>query len=445
MGFKVANKEKLLTNDINKVLEHCLEWEDKRDNYEYDIDGIVIKVDNVALQNKIGSTGHHPRWAIAYKFKAKQGKAKLYQIDFQIGRTGAVTPVARICNYESYELIKGQKVKDINSDKLEGLNLAGVEIKNISLHNEEFISEKDIRIGDTVIVERAGDVIPYIKAVEKSERTGNEQIFQFPSHCICDQNTKLEKPDEESVWRCISETCPFQIEEQIIHFVSKSAMNIEGLGKDIIKRFINEGILHSIEDIYDLDYEKILKLEGWKERSVNNIKTEIEKSKKNELWRLIVGLGIRHVGTTTAKMLSKQVDHLFDFINWEDENYREINDIGPKVALSLKKYFNSEKNLRLLNVFKEKNINFAGDKSKIVNDSLFSGKTFLFTGTLKELTRNEAKELVEKNGGRNISAVSKNLNFLVYGEKAGSKLKKAKEISTINLLTEKEFIEMLNS
>jgi len=443
LGFKVPEEEKLFAKNITEVAAHCKKWEEIRDSYNYDIDGMVVKVDNLKLQSKIGSTSHHPRWAIAYKFKAKQGKAKLYKIDFQVGRTGAFTPVARICSTDYYTKIKAENKEAIDPSDVEGLNLAGVEIKNISLHNEEFIAEKDIRIGDSVLVERAGDVIPYIVGVDEKDRKGAEKVFSFPKTCICDEASVLEKPEGESVWRCISETCQFQIEEQIIHFVSKGAMNIEGLGRDIVLRFIKERIITKIEDIYNLDYASILALDGWKEKSVNKLKNEIEKSKQNDLWRLIVALGIRHVGTSTAKMLAKQVDDLMEFTNWEDEDFTELNDIGPKVALSIGAYFKNEKNINLLKEFKQKKINFGGSKSERISNSTFSNKTFLFTGTLTELTRVEAKELVEKNGGRNISAVSKNLNFLVYGEKAGSKLKKAEALGTVELISEDQFIKML--
>ncbi len=443
LGFKVPQEEKLLSASIEEVAKFCQTWEDKRDDYHFEIDGMVVKLDDINLQEEVGATAHHPRWAIAYKFKAKQGKAKLYYVDYQIGRTGAVTPVAKICAIEYYDQIKDKAYTDIDKDTVLGLSLAGVEVKNISLHNEEFIAEKDIRVGDSVLVERAGDVIPYIVGSVAEERTGAEKTIEFPRTCLCDHQSALEKPEGESVWRCVYAACPFQLEESIIHFVSKGAMDIDGLGKDIVKKFMAEGLIQSIPDLYQLDYDAILQLEGWKEKSVNNLKKGIEQSKQQPLWRLLVGLGIRFIGGTTAKLLEKQVTHIFDFKGFTEEQLLAIPDIGPKVAQSVQAYFSDEKNLKNIKLLEDLGLNVSLQANMKNTTNLFEEKTFLFTGTLTTLKRDEAKQLVEENGGKNLGSVSKNLNYLVIGENAGSKLKKAQAISNITIISEQDFLELL--
>jgi len=443
LGFKVPVEEKLKTNSIEAVLNFCQKWEQQRDDYNYEIDGMVVKLDDINLQEIAAATAHHPRWAIAYKFKAKQGKAKLYYVDYQVGRTGAVTPVAKICSIEHYDLIKDKPYEEIDTDLVMGLQLAGVEVKNISLHNEEFIIEKNTKIGDTVIVERAGDVIPYVVGVVKEQRTGNEIEIKFPRTCICDKQSILQKPEGESIWRCVEKTCPYQLEESIIHFVSKGAMDIEGLGKDIVKKFIHQGFIKTIPDIYTLDYDSVLALEGWKEKSVNNLRTGIEASKKQPLWRLLVGLGIRFVGGTTAKLLEKEVKHIFDFQKFTEEQLLNIKDIGPKVAASIIEFFKDEKNIKIVNLLEQYGLNVIYLKSKDAGSDKLNNQTFLFTGTLATLKRNEAAQLVEQNGGKLLSSVSKNLNYLVAGESAGSKLKKAQAIDSIKIITEEEFLNLV--
>ncbi len=420
LGFKTPTYEKDKFNDIEKVVKFCNHWESRRDSYPYEIDGMVIKVDNHHAQKLIGITAHHPKWAIAFKFKAKQATTKLKSIDFQIGRTGAITPVA----------------------KLEPVILTGVEISSVSLHNEDFINDKNIMLGDTVIVERAGDVIPYIVGPIKELRNGEENPIVFPNQCpSC--NHDLFKPEEESVWRCINASCPAQREERLIHYVSKGAMNIEGLGKDILKRFIRKGLISDLTDIYKLDFNQILQLEGWKEKSVENLKSSIEASKSNPLWRLIVGLGIRHVGGTTAKMLSKKVKGLLDFSEWSLEDLIELEDIGPKVAESLIEFFSDESNILLIKKLKEFGLNIESVEEEKKSDIL-SGKTFLFTGTLAQFSRDKAKLMVEEHGGKNLSGVSAKLDYLIAGEKAGSKLAKAKKIETIKIISEDEFLSLIS-
>jgi DNA ligase (NAD+) len=426
LGFKTPTIEKKL-GDIHEVIKFCDEWENKRAAYPFEIDGMVIKVDSIAMQRQVGFTAHHPRWAIAFKFKAKQATTKLERIEYQVGRTGAITPVA----------------------KLTPVPLAGVTISSVSLHNEDFIAEKDIRLGDTVIVERAGEVIPYIVGVVAQLRTGHEHKIHFPENCpSC--HSPLIKPEDESVWRCINADCPAQIEEKLIHFVSKDAMDIDGLGRDIVIRFKNENIISHIPDIYkiveDSDNEKLQKirsLQGWKEKSVNNLIEGITKSKTNPLWRLINGLGIRHVGVTTAKYLATQVKHLNEYNNWSLDLLMQLEDVGPKVAASIHEFFSNQHNIELIEELERLGVNVRNDASQQHVSDKLSGKTFLFTGTLSKFTRDEAKELVEKNGGKLLSGVSANLNYLVAGAEAGSKLAKAQKIPSISIINEDDFLRMI--
>ena len=420
LGFKTPEAERAQFDQIEDVSTFCLEWEKKRDNYPIEIDGMVVKVDDTAQQQRIGKTAHHPKWAIAYKFKARQAQSRLIRIDYQVGRTGAVTPVA----------------------KIEPVQLAGVEISSISLHNEDFIKDKDIRLADLVIIERSGDVIPYIVGSVAEARTGQEQPIAFPDTCPSCQH-HLVKPEDESVWRCINPSCIAQLEERLIHFGSKDAMEISGLGEEIVRKFIAENIITDMASIYQIDYQKVRSLEGWKDRSVENLKTSIETSKNNPLWRLIVALGIRHIGVTTAKMLAKQVNKLTDLKDWDEEKLKELEDIGPKVAQSLLEFFSDSDNIALLNQLEVLGVNISNNSLSTQVSNTLEGKTFLFTGTLAKMSRDDAKELVEKHGGKNLSGISANLDYLIAGEKAGSKLTKAQKIPTINIIDEDTFLKMI--
>ena len=436
LGFQVPIQERKLCNSIDEVIQFCQEWESKREAYNYEIDGMVVKVDDIRLQQRVGATGHHPRWAIAYKFKAKKARTKLIDIEFQVGRTGAVTPVA----------------------KLDPVALAGVTISSVSLHNEDFIKEKKIKINGYVFVERSGDVIPYIAAADTESYTGEEVDIIFPRQCpTCGE--ELVRPEEESIWRCINLECPSLVEEGIIHYVSKDAMDIDGLGRDIIIRFLNEKIISQISDIYlislndpsDVHYEqaqqvrnRILALEGWKEKSLNNLQKGIEDSKNRQLWRLIVGLGIRHVGVIMAKKLAKQISSIYDLKDWTVEHLTELEDIGPKVASSIHEFFSKASNIHLIKTLEKFGVSIRhheGNTEAIGNR--LAGKTFLFTGTLTKFTRDKAKELVEKNGGTILSGVSSKLTYLVAGAEAGSKLKKATELGTITILDEDTFLLLI--
>lgn len=419
LGFKTGIKDIGIYNNIEDVIAHCARWEKLRDSYPIEIDGMVIKVNSLRQQQLIGNTSHHPKWAIAYKFKARQAQSILERVEFQVGRTGVITPVA----------------------KIKPVILAGVEIGSISLHNEDFIKDKDIHHGDTLIIERSGDVIPYIVKALAGNRIPNALPIRFPDNCpSCGHH--LFKPDDESAWRCLSPLCPAQTEESIIHFVSKEAMDISGMGEEIVRKFIRNNIISGIKDIYTLDFEKIRQLEGWKDKSVQNLKENIEKSKSGSAYRLLVGLGIKHIGTTSAKALVKHIHKLTDFEYWSLDQYQQLEDVGPKVAQSLFDFFSEKDNINLLHELENLGINITQEKMALKSNAL-AGKTFLFTGTLQRVSRDNAKAIVEENGGKYLSGVSANLDYLVAGEKAGSKLSKAQKIPSINIIDEDEFFNML--
>lgn len=419
LGFKTPYHDLIHEKGIEKIIGATKKFEQKRDTLPYEVDGLVIKVDDLKLQEKCGFTSHHPRWAIAYKFAAKQATTVLKKVEFQVGRTGAITPVA----------------------KLEPVGLGGVTISSISMFNADFIQEKDIRIGDRVLIERAGEVIPYIVMSVKEARSGKEQPIQFPKNCpSCGE--KLFKPEGEANWRCVNINCPAQVLERLIHYVSKDAMDIKGFGWSTIAEFAEAGFIHSIPDIYRLDYSKILGREGWKEKSVDNLKKGIEDSKKQSLNRLIYGLGIRFVGETTAKKLAEQVKDIFEFKDWSIEHLTSMEDVGPKGAQSIFDFFHTKANLEMIEELKTFGVNTTQKKSSIAKDGVLSGKTFLFTGTMN-MKRGDAEALVEKNGGNILGSVSAKLNYLVVGADAGSKLDKAKKLGTITIIDEGEFLKMV--
>lgn len=419
LGFKIPNQEKKLCKSIAEVHAFIQSWEEKRDDYEYEIDGMVIKVNDIDLQKECGATSHHPRWAIAYKFKAREVETELLDVEYQVGRTGAITPVA--------------KVKPVF--------VGGVTVSSISLHNEDIIREKDIRIGDIVVVQRAGDVIPYIDRVVLEKRKSDSTQFVFTRECpSCHQ--PIVKPAEEAVYRCVNAECEAQAEERLIHFVSKEAMDIDGFGRETVSSFYTEGLLRSIPDIYKLDFESVGKLEGWKEKSINKLRDGITKSKEQPLWRLVNGLGVRHIGTQTAKDLVKTLNNLKELFEVTPEQLQAIDGIGPKVASSVLDYFHNAGNQHMILELEASGLNLKNQKVEAQSAKL-NNLTFLFTGSLTRFTRDEAKELVEGNGGKLISAVSKNLSYLVAGENAGSKLDKAKALGTVNIIDEEAFLKML--
>ena len=420
LGFRSPEKEKKLFKGIDPVIKYCRDFEIERDNLPYEIDGMVIKVNEIALQDKMGMTSHHPRWAIAYKFKARQATSKLLNVEFQVGRTGAVTPVA----------------------KLDPVAVGGVTVSSISIHNEEYIKEKDLRIGDAVLIERAGDVIPQIVKSLADARTGHEMKIHFPKTCpAC--NSKLFKEVEEAVWRCTNIECPAQVVERIIHFVSKDAMDIRGFGDANVRKFYELGLLKDIPGIYTLDFTKISGMEGFGQKSIVNLQQAISNSKKQPLHRLIYALGIRFVGETTAKTLAQAIDYLPDFKNFSLEELQNLEDVGPKVAGSIHHFFSNKENIKMLEELEKLGLQLKNEKKQLTTGGNLSGQSFLFTGTLPTLKRSDAEAMVEENGGQILSGVSAKLNYLVVGEDAGSKLEKAKKINTVKIISEDEFLQMI--
>ena len=422
LGFRSPQKEKVVVTGVDEVIKHVHDFEQLRDTLPYEIDGMVIKVNDFALQDKLGMTTHHPRWAIAFKFKARQATTKLRNVEFQVGRTGAVTPVA----------------------KLDPVQVGGVTVSSISVHNEEYIREKDLQIGDTVLIERAGDVIPQIVKSQTDLRDGTELPIQFPTVCpVC--KSQLFKEDGEAVWRCINIECTAQVVEKIIHFVSKDAMDIKSFGEANVRKFYEMGLLKDIPSIYTLDFSQLSTLEGLGKKSIDNLTAAIEASKQQPLYRLIYGLGIRFVGETTAKALANSVEHILDFTSKNEDDLQQLDDVGVKVAKSIHHFFSNEQNITMLHQLEALGLQLINSKKEAIAEGGLVGQTFLFTGTLAKLKRSEAEALAEGKGGKIVSGVSSKLNYLVVGEDAGSKLEKAKKINTIKVITENEFLELIET
>ena len=421
----VSLPERRICSNIAEVIAFCEAWQNQREAYPYEIDGMVIKVNSLELQARCGYTAHHPRWAIAFKFKARQATTRLRDVEFQVGKTGAVTPVA----------------------KLEPVQLAGVTVQNVSLHNEEFIRGKDIRIGDMVLVERAGDVIPYIVKALDELRNGTEKPVVYPKKCpVC--HSELVKPEDEAIWRCENAECEAQVTQRMIFHTSKHAMDIEGLGESTILRFYKLGWLHSIADIYRLDYDKIAQLEGFGEKSARNLRLAVEKAKQNPIYRLLHSLSIHHLGQKASKLLAAEVEHVLDLANWELERYEKIKDVGPVLARNVYHFFHNEHNIALLQSMESLGVNLhqkeEDKKPKSAAEGPLAGKTILFTGTLNTMTREEAEARAAAAGAGIAGGVSKNLSILVVGEKAGSKLKKAQALGTVEIWSEEEFLNNIS-
>jgi DNA ligase (NAD+) len=422
VGFRSPQQERKVFRGIQQVIDFCPQFEEQRDRMPYEIDGMVIKVNDIALQDKLGMTTHHPRWAMAFKFKARQGTSVLRKIEFQVGRTGSITPVA----------------------KIDPVAIGGVTVTSISLFNEEVVKEKDVRIGDTVLVERAGDVIPYIVKSLPELRTGTESLISFPTNCpVC--GDELFKPEGEAVWRCVNVNCKAQVVERIIHFVSKDAMDIRSLGEANVRKFFELGFLRDIPSIYALPFDKIGALEGFGKKSITNLQAAIDQSKQQPLHRLIYALGIRYVGENTAKTLANVVHHILDFKDYSLEQLQTLEDVGVKVANSIYQFFSNEDNVRVLEKLEQLGVNLTNQKKQTLKGEALKGLTFLFTGTLEQIKRSEAEELVEEKGGSILSGVSSKLNYLVVGEDAGSKLEKAKKIQSIRIINEDDFLKMIKA
>ncbi len=429
-GFKTSEYNKKIKG-IKNLTQCHKEFEEKRYNLDYDIDGLVYKVNNFELQKRLGFVANAPRWAIAHKFSANSSISKILNIDIQVGRTGALTPVA----------------------KIEPVNIGGVVVSNATLHNEDEINRKDIRAGDTVKVERAGDVIPHVVSVDISKREQNSKKYIFPERCpscgsktVKDFNEITKKFD--AVRRCANEDfkCEKIAIESIKHFVSKEALNIDGFGKKIVEKFWELKLVRFPQDIFSLDFNKINKLDGWGELSVSNLKHAIEKSKKTNLERFIYSLGIRHIGQENAKLLAEHLKNIDNFCNLSQivdiENLLNIDGIGETQIKSIRNFFSNKINLNILKKLK-KNMKIS-DAISLKKGGILKNKTFMFTGKLKEISRAEVKSLVEQNSGKIISNVNNKLNYLVAGEKPTTKkIKKAQELN-IKILTQDQLMKMLN-
>jgi DNA ligase (NAD+) len=428
LGFKTPTIERAQCNGIDEVKTFIQSWDEKRDQYRYEIDGMVVKVDSYELQQKCGSTSHHPRWAVAHKFKAKQATSKLLAVEYQVGKIGSITPVA----------------------KIQPVQLAGVTVSSVSLHNEEFITSKDLRLGDYVLVERSGDVIPYIVKSLPELRSGSENPIKFPEICPInntDQPISLLQEEGEAAWRCPNCVCGAQNLQKIIFHVSKEAMDIDGFGRSIVEKFYELGWIKDLSDVYNLDYEAIQSLDGFGAKSSDKLKASIDKAKNNPISRLLHSLTIHHLGKKASKIIAAHVSNVFELQSWTVDQYTVIKDIGPVVAENMVAYFNNPLHISMLQKMEAYGVNFSQteeDKPAVIDqDAPLANKTILFTGTLSKLDRKQAEELAEKNGAKNISAVSKNLNILVVGESAGSKLQKATDLGTVQILTEDEFLNII--
>jgi DNA ligase (NAD+) len=422
LGFK-TNRERTKCKNIDEVLKFIEKWTEERPNLPYEIDGLVIKVDSLNHQQELGFTAKSPRWAIAYKFPAEEVVTTLKEIELSVGRTGVVTPTAI----------------------LEPVRVAGTTVQRASLHNEDLIREKDIKIGDQVVVKKAGDIIPEVVNVLADRRTGAEVDFHMPTHCP-ECESELVRLEGEVALRCINPKCPAQIREGLIHFVSRDAMNIDGLGEKVISQLFAEKLIHDVADIYKLTYEQLIALERMGEKSVNNLLQAIEASKNNSLEKLLFGLGIRHVGAKAAKTLAMEFDTMDKLAEATYEQLTAINEIGDKMADSIVSYFELEEVRELLEELKEIGVNmdYKGPKPVSIENStsIFAGKTVVLTGKLEQLSRNEAKEEIEKLGGKVSGSVSKKTHLVIAGEEAGSKLTKAQELG-VEVWDEEKLLEEL--
>jgi len=416
LGFK-TNPHSHLCHSLDEVIAYWQEWCQRRDSLDYDVDGVVIKVNSTQHRLQLGSTAKFPRWAISFKFPARQATTKIKDIVIQVGRTGALTPVAL----------------------LEPVKLAGITISRSTLHNEDEIKRKDIRIGDYVLIERSGDVIPKVVSVMKERRSGHEVPFVFPRRCpVC--HTAVYKPEGEAVARCPNPSCPARLRESLLHFASRRAMNIEGLGEAVLDQLLEKKLVKAIPDLYSLKLEDLVKMERMGFKSSQNLLEEIEKSKKREVSRLIYALGVRYVGERTAQILASHFKSIDNLQRASLEELTHVEGIGSKVAESIVFFFKQPANIELLRKLKEAGLNFKVKEEKEGAKPL-AGQVFVLTGKLTTLTRDEASYIIEELGGTVSSSVTKKTNYVVVGESPGSKLRRAQELG-IPLLNEQEFLKL---
>ncbi|NLW24260.1 MAG: NAD-dependent DNA ligase LigA [Clostridia bacterium] len=416
-GFSVI--EPFISSSMQEIVDYCAKWAQKRHDLSFEIDGLVIKVNDLEKQKRLGYTSKSPRWAIAYKFPAEQGVTKLVDILVRVGRTGAVTPTAI----------------------LEPVRLAGTTVSRATLHNEDFIRDRDIRIGDYVVVQKAGDIIPEVVEVIKEKRTGEEIVFHYPTHCP-ECGSRIVRLEGEAVARCTGISCPAQVREGIIHFASRNAMNIEGLGPAIVSLLLDNQLIRDAADLYYLQFADLVKLERMAEKSATNLLNAIEESKTRSLDRVIFALGIRLVGQRAAKILAQEFKTMANLEKATLEELTGINEIGPKMAESIVAFFKEEKNREFLARLKKAGVNMESVETSVLSNKL-AGKTFVLTGTLENFTRKEAQEKIEALGGKVVGSVSKKTDYVVVGAEPGSKYEKAKELG-ITILNEEEFIALLD-
>jgi DNA ligase (NAD+) len=420
LGFKVNPQVKLCKN-INEVLKTCHALEEKRDSLGYEIDGAVIKVNSLSQQKTLGNIAKSPRWAVAFKFKARQAFTRINKILWQVGRIGTITPVA----------------------DLQPVFLSGSTISRATLHNFDEITRKDIREGDKVVIEKGGDVIPKVVSVILSERKKESGPLKPPENCpVC--GSSLFKPAGEVAYYCENSECPAQVKGRIEHFADRGAMDIEGLGEALINLFVEMSFLKTYADIYDLKdkREKLINIERLGEKSVDNLLSSIEKSKKQPFHKVLFALGIRYVGSGAAKKLADNFSNIDALINASEEEISSVREIGPSISGSIKKFFSNKNNLQIIERLKKHGLQFSGI-SKVKKNTFFSGKTFVLTGTLPRLSREEAGEKIVNLGGKVTSNVSKSTNFVIVGENPGSKLSKAEKLG-VETINEKEFSKLLN-
>jgi DNA ligase (NAD+) len=420
MGFRI-NPHIRHGIEVEKVLQYYRELNEKRYDLEYDIDGVVIKVDNLGIQQQLGATSKSPRWAIAYKFKAIQETTQILDIQIQVGRTGTLTPVAY----------------------LEPVRIAGAMVSRATLHNEDEIKRKDIRIGDTVFVERAGDVIPKVIKVVISKRTGDEKIFQMPQACpVCESHVVRE--ENEAATRCINAACPAQLKENIRHFASKHAFDIDGMGQKLVEQLVDKNIIVSFGDLFTLEQLTLQNLDRMGEKSARNLLDSIAGSKKISFGRFLYALGIRHVGQHVAKVLANHFENLEALMKATFDDFVAIEGVGPIVAKSISIFFNEEENRKTVNRLLESGVEIlyeTGNKSS--GSSVIAGKTFVLTGALDSMTRDEARDLIEKAGGKVVGSVTGNTDYVVAGYKPGSKIDKANKLG-IKIIDEETFKKIID-
>ncbi len=417
LGFKV-NKTSKLCHGLEEVKDFCNRWYEKKHELSYAIDGVVVKVNDLAIQQELGFTAKSPRWAIAYKYPPEEAETKVLSITCDLGRTGALTPVAN----------------------LEPVLLAGSIVKRASLHNQDIIDKLDVREEDIVMIRKAGEIIPEVISVNKEKRKYKSHPYKLPSKCpVC--NSKVEREEEESAVRCPNYNCPAQMQRRIEHWCSRDAMDIDGVGESLIEQLLKNKLIEDPVDLYFLKQEQIEGLERMAEKSAQNAITSIENSKEKTLDRLIYAFGIRHVGKTVAELLTTRFSSIEEFSKTTLEELTEIGGIGPKIAQSIIDFFKTNASKEIINKIKKAGIISHAKQIKI-KDSKLAGKTLVITGTLESMTRSKAEELIKNLGGRAAPTVSKNTDYLIAGVEPGSKLKKAKELG-VKILNEREFVELI--